>query len=281
MTDVEDRLRHDLMIITERAQPGSIRPLRAAEPRRRSRTIRWLAPVAAMVAVIAIIAGVSLAGRSAGHRPAAAAAPAGLPAYYVMLQHAASGNATATVRQSATGTVLASVDIAHVAGNPLAGFWITAAANDRAFAIGGPFGVDILRLRPDGRVGRLTRLPNKISGYQISGAQLAQLSPDGSELALGTGATGSCSPCADGVTVIALATGTARTWVARSPVQVAASVVSWPGTGHQVFISYGDRYRLLNVAGTGGSLLADSGRSRCRPESTLTPSTAGALIRRC
>jgi hypothetical protein len=33
MTDIEDQLRHDLMIITERAQPGSIRPLRAPQPR--------------------------------------------------------------------------------------------------------------------------------------------------------------------------------------------------------------------------------------------------------
>jgi hypothetical protein len=259
MTDIEDQLRHDLMIITERAQPGSIRPLRAPEPRRRSRTVRWLAPLTAMAAVVGIIAGVSLAGQSAGNRQLSTALPPGTPKYYVTLKAVIPGNVTATVRKSATGAALATVLIAHVRPGALHAtglVWITAAANDRVFAIGEPFGVAILRLAPDGRVARLTYLTKEIDRYEVGA-----LSPDGSELALPTippiKTCTKSSPCSDGVTVVSLATGATRTWLARSPVVVPAFVVNWPGSGHMVYFSYGG-YRLLDVAGPGGSLLANS-----------------------
>ena len=58
--------------------------------------------------------------------------------------------------------------------------------------------------------------------------------------------------------MVSLATGATRTWLARSPVLMPTFVVNWPGTGHQVFFSYDGRYRLLDVAGPGGSLLANS-----------------------
>ncbi|MGO8958306.1 MAG: hypothetical protein ACLQFR_13185 [Streptosporangiaceae bacterium] len=258
MTDVEDQLRRDLVTITERAQPGSIRPLRAPQPSRRRRTIRWLAPVTAMAAVIGIIAGVSLAGQSAGNRPPSTALPPGTPKYYVTLTAVIPGGVTATVRQSATGAAVGSVLILRLPGktfpgNPLS---ISAAANDRVFAIGYPFRLDILRLAPDGRIERLTHLPHTIDGYQF-----AQLSPDGSELALPIPpSTASCtktSPCTAGVTVVSLATGATRTWRARTPVEMGLYTVNWLGTGHEVSFVYGGN-RLLNVAGPGGSLLANS-----------------------
>jgi hypothetical protein len=141
MTDVEDRLRRDLKIIWEDAQQGPIRPLRVPPARRRSRAVRWLAPVAAMAAVIGIITGVSLAGRGTGHRPPSTRVPAGTPKYYVTLNESVANNVTATVRDSATGVILASVLIEHHvqvdAGPVLSATWISAAANDRVFAIGG------------------------------------------------------------------------------------------------------------------------------------------------
>ena len=143
MTDVEDRLRHDLMIITERAQPGSIRPLRAPQARRRSRAVRWLAPVAAMVAVIGIIAGVSLAGQSAGNRPRQPRSPPGTPKYYVTLKACRTrerdGDRAEVGNRRGPGV---GADRARSAGRAPYGrsTWITAAANDRVFAIGEPFG---------------------------------------------------------------------------------------------------------------------------------------------
>jgi len=257
MTDVEDQLRRDLMIITERAQPGSIRPLRVPPARRRSRAVRWLAPVAAMAAVIGIVAGLSLAGRSAGNRPLSTALPAGTPKYYVTLTFIR-GSVTATVRKSATGATLGSVLILRLPGksfpsNPLS---VTAAANDRVFAIGYPTRIDILRLAPGGRIEGITHLPHNIYGYQF-----AQLSPDGSELALPTvPSTKTCtksSPCTNGVAVVSLATGATRRWIDRSPVGAGLFPVNWLGSGHEISLIY-DGNRLLNVAGPGGSLLANS-----------------------
>jgi hypothetical protein len=264
MTDVEEQLRHDLGVICARAQPGSIRPLRVPPPRR-SRAVRWLAPVAAMVAVIGIIAGVSLAGRSAGNRAQSTALPAGTPKYYVTLTAALPGNSAsstgdvvviATVRNTATGAAMGSVVIVRVPGKtfPSWPLSITAAANDRVFAIGSsPSSLDILRLARGGRIEGLTQLPRKIDGPQF-----AELSPDGTELALPIEATGSCTrSCASGITVVSLGTGATRTWVARAPFVVGTFPVNWLSTGSEVsFIYKGNR--LLNVAGPGGSLLANS-----------------------
>ncbi len=295
MTDFEDRLRRDLKIIWEDARQGPIRPLRVSPARRRSRAVRWLAPVAAMAAVIGIITGVSLADRATGNRPPSTTAPAGIPKYYVTLNESTSRNLTATVRDSATGATLASVPIEqHVpldAAPVLNAPWISAAANDRVFAIGGlPFGLDILRLSPDGRVERLSRLPKKFSGAP------GVLSPDGTELAQPAGpsllglAGPSCnkdgttapptggetfwlspktSRCTTGLTVVSLATGTARTWRAPPPSMKVlldaesgylTEPINWAGDRHEVFLSYGDQYLVLNVAGPSGSLLADSWR---------------------
>ena len=284
MTDVEDQLRRDLMTITQRVQPGSIRPLRAPEPRRRSRAVRWLAPVAAVAAVIGIITGVSFAGRSAGQRPPSTVLPAGAPTYYVTLSitvrvvhaRAVPGSVTAIVRSSATGAALASVLIARARpAEPIsrpwdAAIWITAAANDRVFAIADGPGVAILRLAPNGQIASLTHLPKWISSSQV-----AQLSPAGTELAVPIlpSSIASCtkpSPCTSGLAVVSLATGHTRTWLSRASVPLAGSVLSWPSSGREVLVGYlglgcahekfGCHYRLLNVAGPGGSLLANARR---------------------
>ena len=47
MTELEERLSRELKEISERAQQGSIRPLREPRARKRPRAVRWLAPVAA------------------------------------------------------------------------------------------------------------------------------------------------------------------------------------------------------------------------------------------
>ena len=103
MTDIEERLRHDLKKRSERARPGSIRPLRVPSASRRSRAryrlasarrsraARVLAPATAIIAVIAIIAGVWMAGHPGGKQPATAGSSAGMPKYYVTLKTALRG----------------------------------------------------------------------------------------------------------------------------------------------------------------------------------------------
>jgi hypothetical protein len=54
-----------------------------------------------------------------------------------------------------------------------------------------------------------------------------------------------------------------RTWLLPNGDLHSVLPVDWPGTGHDVFVTYGGvGYRLLDVAGPGGSLLADSTRIR-------------------
>ena len=287
MTDIEERLRHDLKKRAERARPGSIRPLRVPSASRRSRAryrlasarrsraARALAPATAMVAVIAIIAGVWMAGQPGGERPAAAGSSAGIPKYYVTLKTAlrgknpapgvlagvGPGRVTAVVRDSLTGAFLGSVLIERVPrGKSLStrATWITAAANDRVFAIGVPGDVYILRLRSDGQVAGVSPLPAAVSKAMSGSLYPVLLSPAGTELAF-TNVT------ERQLLVVTLATGAVRSWKAR-PYFVNA--VQWPGTGNKILIVLNNingqpgqppaQFRLLDVGGTGGHVLADS-----------------------
>jgi len=281
MTDIEERLRHDLKKRGERAHPASIRPLRVPPASRRSRAryrlasarrskaARVLAPATAMVAVIAIIAGVWMAGHPAGKQPGAAASSAGMPKYYVtlntvlrgkssappeMMAGVGPGRVTAIVRDSLTGAVLGSVLIERVArGEDLtdSATWITAAANDRVFAIGVLSRAYILRLQSDGQVAGVSPLPAAVS-KQVPGNGPALLSPAGTELAFRDTTNSK-------VTVVTLATGASRRWRARPGFVVA---LQWQGTGNQVLVELGGRqgiqFRLLDVSGAGGSVLAHS-----------------------
>jgi hypothetical protein len=280
MTDIEERLRHDLKKRSERAHPGSIRPLRIPPASRRSRAryrlasarrsraARVLAPATAMVAVIAIIAGVWMAGHPTGKRPAAADSSAGMPKYYVTintvlrgkmpaepgsLAGVGPGSVTAIVRDSLTGALLDSVLIEHVPrGEDLtsSATWITAAANDRVFAIGVASHAYILRLQSDGQVAGLSPVPAAVSDATFQSGHLAVLSPAGTELAF-TDST------ERQLTVVTLATGATRSWQARPGF---VDPLQWQGTGNKVFISYGPgvQFRLLDVGGAGGQVLADS-----------------------
>jgi hypothetical protein len=142
MTDLEDRLRHDLENLSERIGPESVRPLRVPTTPRRSRTIRWLAPVAAMAAVISVITGVSLAGPPGGQRPANQQPPIGPepvgtpPPYYVTIAVSYPQNAvTAFVRDSATGTALSSVHLPGLVTDEGSESPSITAGDDRTFLI--------------------------------------------------------------------------------------------------------------------------------------------------
>ncbi len=278
MTELEERLRRDLQRVSQRADAGSIRPLRVPSALRRARAVRWLAPVAAVAAVIGVVTGVSLAGRSQGHQPASVQSPippepAGpMPRFYVTAwqTYAGSNNGRqiptfAVVHDSATGAVLATVRVPTLtdAQGDTQGPSITA-GDDLTYVIGQGGRYYLMRVAPDGRSATLSRLPLSVPGY-LSVSDMA-LSPDGRRLAMDvqhcTAKTESCPYT--GVRVVSIATGAASMWTTRA--DGAPFNVSWAGNERVAFgWQSGVRtpppgqqtgYRLLSLAGPGRDLMA-------------------------
>ena len=304
MSTLEDRVRAAFRADGETVRPETIpgvpeRPqrrlpgLRMREVRlagRKSNIMRWLAPVAAVIAVIGVIAGVSLVAGPGGQPSPGTPA---VPPYYVTLTGAMAGPKpscphpsdpcvsgqrpvlTAAVRDSATGALLATVNVPVVqtTSPPLHGkrplgspppmpSGITASADGRTFVITDDLGFFLLRVAADGRSARLSHLPIHVP-YIISDS--AALSPDGSQLAIDVEPCGK-GACHEGIEVVSLATGASKVWtgpsVAGSPLRPA-----WVGNGDEIMFlwqvgnsSTPQGYRLLNIAGSGGRLLASSRR---------------------
>jgi hypothetical protein len=284
MTDLEQRLRRDLQMISQRADPGSIRPLRDPPARRRSRAVRWLAPVAAVAAVVGVVTGVSLIDRPQGHQSAPLQSPvppepAGpMPPFYVTAWQTFAGNnggpipTFAVVHDSATGAVLATVRVPTLTDSQggTQGPSVTAAADDRTFIITEQSDTPrvvrfyLLRVGADGRSATLSRLPLNVPGY-LSVTDVA-LSPDGTRLAMDvqdcSTRTHTCP--FTGVRVVTIATGAVSTWTTRA--NGAPFNVSWAGHEQVAFEwQSGVRTpppgqqtgcRLLSLTGAGGNLLA-------------------------
>jgi len=259
--DVEDQLRREMRIEAEGIQRESIRSLRVPAPRRQSRTARWLSPVAAAAAVAGLIAGVTIADHNTGKVPHSQTLPAGAPKYYVTLndgpQWGTEHALEAVVRSSADGAAISSVQLLRSRSfpQPLA---ISGAANDRAFLISLPRGLEILHLASDGHVLGLTRLP-KIPGLdELNGAVL---SPDGTEVVVPIGPPLRCKSCAHGIALYSVTTGMTTKWLLPSGDEDVWFPMIWPGHGHEVFLSGGfGTYRLLDVARPAGSLFGTSRR---------------------
>ena len=293
MTDLEQRLRDELQKISERADPGSIRPLRVRPARGHRRLARWLTPVAAVAAVLAVIGGVYLAGHTPGRashppkRPSARltapppgpAAPDVMPPYYVVVQEGPGYPLVpaAVVRSSRTGKVLASVRLPKV--GPASSLAISAAADDRTVLITDGNDLFLLRLTAGGRPAGLSRLPLSLAAgvppgpTRFSVPVSAALSPDGRTVALE--GQSSCGPvsvskgvgvlgCRDNaIRLVSLVTGASRTWSMRALWQPGIWI-SWDGNDHVLFSwaaasksgPQASGYRLLNVAGPGSDLLA-------------------------
>jgi hypothetical protein len=302
MSDLESRLSRALKDFTERVDPGSIRPLREPPVRRRTRAVRWLAPAAAVAAVIGVVAGVSLASRSPGHRPVSVPSlslpePVGpMPLYYVTAYQSFVGSAPshvvtmAAVHDSATGALLATVSLPTLtdAQGGTEGASITAAGDDRTFVIteqsDAPKVVKFYRLRlaANGRSATLSALRLSVPGY-LSLDSVA-LSPDGTRLALGVQHCSNQTCPYTGIRVVTIATGAASTWITR--VNGAPFDVSWAGDQRVAFEwQSGVRapapgqqtgYRLLSVTGTGRNLLA--ARAIASPPPEPTQYTPAALV---
>ena len=234
MSVLEQRLRDELRDVTERVQPGQIRPLRAPERRRLRWRLGWWAPAVALACVVAVALGLVLVSRQG---PAVTAASGGMPRYYAVVSGSPGSEVVAMVRKSVTGDARPvwslKLPVRVTTGRAITDWQVAAAADDRHFAIvvysmGDLPGVigDIrlfrLTLTADGRPGQWSQAPLAGNGDEISGIAL---SPDGSRLALsfkhepflspGQNPTGS-------VRVLDLATGASRTWSA-------AASGYWPG----------------------------------------------------
>jgi hypothetical protein len=272
MTDLEQRLRHELQTISERADPGSIRPLRLPPVRGRKRLARWLAPVAAVAAVLVVIGGVYLAGHTPGPRPPAA--PGVMPPHYVVVQaNRQTSIITLTVRDSHTGTALLRERL-PVKLMPLGAVSITGAADGRTFLIDDGSDLLLLRLAADGRSARVSRLAVKVPEDPAPFDLLSEvaLAPDGRAVAIATQSSCELPPVFGGVgesvcrdtmiRLVSLATGATRTWSTRALWRPAMSI-SWDGNDHILF-AWADAsaasapghsgYRLLNLRLAGGDL---------------------------
>jgi len=272
MNDLEERLRRDLRAYSDRVRPESIRPLQEPSSRRRSQTVRWLAPLAAVAAVVGVVAGVTLAGQHAelsfsAEARAGQPTTSGMPRYYITVfeTYAGGGNrilTKAVVHDSRTGAALASVNVPTlITGGGSNGVNITGAGDDRTFVIYQTATVSpvdrlawffLLRVSADGRSARLTKL--RFNVPRTLAVDYAALSPDGTRFAMQEQYCPDIGGCKyTGIRVITLATGKVRAWTTTK--NGAPSNVSWAGNSEVAFL-WGYSYRLLNVTGQGGDLLA-------------------------
>jgi hypothetical protein len=252
---------------------------------------RWLAPVAAVAAVIGVITGVSVASQPASQQPSAGqqavpaiAQPTGpMPRYYVTAFQTFGGGGDgepatfAVVHDSVTGAALATVRLPTLtAQGGTGGLRISAAGDDRTFLItqqpgSAVIGFYLLRLAADGRSAKLSKQPVNLP-RPLSVVDQA-LSPDGRRLALAVQDCGSTSCRYDGIRVVTLATGAVSSWTTRAngfPLNV-----SWVGNGQVAFEWQSDAqggqqtgYRLLSLSGTRRDLLAARAIGSPAPEST-------------
>lgn len=283
MTQLEDQLRMAFRAkadeITPPPPPLELQPRPVLDPgaRRGSGRVgaplqrKWLVPLAAAVAVLAVVAGALAIGRAvpAPRTPPTAPIQTNVPRYYVALvadristqytePFAPARSSVATVRDTATGSVIAQVK----APAPYLGFsMVSGAADDRTFVllaygppvkgkaqgeqVPGPERFYLLHINPASPAGvsraQLTALPaNDIpAGTQITAMAL---SPDGQALAAIT-----ASERGGVLTVYYLPTGNTRTWVwnppggsqaeseiSRNGFSLSAIALSWTANGKAI-----------------------------------------------
>jgi hypothetical protein len=262
-----------------RPASGPGRRERRSAPRSGAALRRGLAALAAVIAILAVIAGLTLAGHTPAGHPAAATGAggtAGRPRFYVTVD----GGLTqyvAQVRDTGTGQTLSSVRLPDnngaetptVAGSPDGrDFFINEGTQLPHSQLGNR--IYRLRISANGRSARLTPL-NITPGRGISGAIVSGLavSPDGASLAATIWLPGSASDTSSLIQIVSLRDGGTRTWTTRSDGQ--AWQPNWSAGGKTLSFlwwdhitttaqgyetSWDSQVRLLDAAGPGGDLLA-------------------------
>jgi hypothetical protein len=303
--EIEDRIRAATRAAGDTVAPGSVPPLRLPSDgpfRARSGSFasvwgRWLAPVAAAAAVVAVAVTMVLVGQTVNHSPGGlGAVPSArpgpvktgppissyvasgrVPPYYVSIESRGNPNfnpSYAVVRATATGAALGTVMPAGD-GTVVA---VTAAADDRTFVLDTqplssadqafePRTFLLLRLNSGGSEVSQSRLAVSVPGGQLMTG--FALSPDGSKLAIAVQPDNDKhEPDLTEVKVITLATGAIRTWTADGTIGFGpddARSLSWAGDERTLAFDWEGNgpgihtgVWLLDVATGGGSLLADS-----------------------
>ena len=257
--EITERVRAAARAAADTVTPDSVPPLRLpsdrpSRARRRSRAFasawgRWLAPMAAAAAIVAVAVAMVTVGRTvtdrtggpapssrpgpvrSGPPPSSYVAAGRVPRYYVSIESHGNPNfnsSYAVVRATATGAALEVV--APPTGQTVVA--ATAAADDRTFMLDTqPFaGANSnanqnfeprtfreLRLSPGGSILSLSTLSVSVPGGQLMTG--FALSPDGSKLAIAVQPdSNKRKPDLTEVKVITLATGATRTWTANGTI---------------------------------------------------------------
>ena len=302
---IEDRIRAATRAAADTVAPNSVPPLRLPADRllrARSGSLasvwgRWLAPMAAAAAVVAVAAAMVTVGRTANRAPVGSGgvpsarpgpvrmgppissyvASGRVPRYYVSIESHGNPNSHpsyAVVRATSTGAALETV-VPAAGGTVVA---VTAAADDRTFVLDtqpwdsanqafAPRTFLLLRLSSGGSELSQTRLAVSVPGGQLMTG--FALSPDGRNLAIAVQPDNDKrEPDLTEVKVITLATGVTRTWTANGTIGFGpddARSLSWADNERTLAFDWegsGPGIRtgvwLVNLSAGGGSLLADS-----------------------
>jgi hypothetical protein len=307
MNTIEDRIRAAARAAADTVPPDSVPPLRlpAGRPSRfrrwrrdaQSSGVDWarsLAPVAAGLAVVAVVISVVTLTRTKGESSASSvtgtAAPGGVtpgppistyvrsgqvPLYYVAITSHGDPNVNpsyAVVQATVSGKTLATINPPATDSTIVA---VTAAADDRTFVLSvqhwAPRGGDqafeartfyMVQLNSSGQPGPLTKLPMSVpSGGTVSGLAL---SPSGRKLAIAVEPNNNKKDLnLQELRVYTLGTRAVRTWKGDGLIGSGdTKSVSWTADERTLAFDWSSAssggVRLLNVGARGGSLLADS-----------------------
>ena len=238
MSMIENHLRDALREVADDIPASAVPPLHlpGSRPRRGGAgqvadhrhffSSRWLAPVAAAAAVLAIAAGVTAVaglnhGASGPQQAAAAAAVRAVPPYYIALTGTRppyqDHRRLAGIYATATGALIASVAVPR----PYTTFaGVSAAADDRTFAVAAeayPAGrlpavkFFLVRFNPVSRATRLVALAMPRVPARASFDGFA-LSPHARRLAVAFEPNGAAPRLTEEVRVLDITTGATRTW---------------------------------------------------------------------
>jgi hypothetical protein len=302
---IEDRIRAATRAAADTVAPNSVPPLRLPADRlfrARSGSLasvwgRWLAPMAAAAAVVAVAVAMVTVGRTANRAPvdsggvpsarpgpvrmgppiSSYVASGRVPRYYVSIESHGDPNfhpSYAVVRATSTGAALETV-VPAADGTVVA---VTAAADDRTFVLDtqpwdnanqafAPRTFLLLRLSPSGSELSQARLAVSVPGGQLMTG--FALSPDGRKLAIAVQPDNDKrEPDLTEVKVITLATGVTRTWTANGTIGFGADdarSLSWADNERTLAFDWEGSgpgihtgVWLVNLSAGGGSLLADS-----------------------
>lgn len=289
MTSIDDRVRALIATAAENVTPGSVPPLRLpqAEAGDRQEVVagrwpRWLAPAAAAASIAVIAAAALVISNAVASRPRPVSpAAVSVPPYYIGI--AKPGN-DAAIYATRSGAVIARV-VPPGTARPVIG--VTAAADDRTFAIAVPEGRHwnvgqppkrfyLVKFNPVTRSVTMTPIPE----LQVPRNALLRgmaLAPSGTKLAVNYTPSVSTKPQpTDELKVVDLVTGAIRTWTSSRGLILTSGNpldLSWANDNTTLAFSwYGftvtpsertlptSGFWLLDTVKAGGDLIADSRR---------------------